>query len=139
MALTDLYHALFGKDHIQDGNVIDFAEHGRVGGVDTGQGFKFMRTVTETLSGDGMTTVSTAGTDVVLASSTACRRVVLQAQTDNTGLIAVGNAGVDATEATGTGVVLYAGDTITLFVANLNEIYIDSTVSGDGVRYLYYT
>ena len=40
--ITSLYTALFGKDHIQDGNVIDFSEHGRVGGVSTGQGFKFV-------------------------------------------------------------------------------------------------
>lgn len=42
MSITDLYHQLFGKDHIQDGDVISFSEHGRVGGVDTGQGFKFV-------------------------------------------------------------------------------------------------
>lgn len=40
MAITDLYKLLFGKEHIQDGTVIDMAEHGRVGGVSTGQGFK---------------------------------------------------------------------------------------------------
>jgi len=47
MALTDLYRSLFGKDHIQDGNVIDFSEHGRVGGVSSGQSFKFTRGVEE--------------------------------------------------------------------------------------------
>ena len=33
---------LFGKEKIQDGNVIDMAEHGRVGGLSTGQPFKFV-------------------------------------------------------------------------------------------------
>lgn len=40
--ITDLYQQLFGKDHIKDGNVIDFSEHGRTGGLSTGQGFKFV-------------------------------------------------------------------------------------------------
>ena len=88
---------------------------------------------------DGVTTVSSAGTDVVLQSSTACKKIDIQAQTDNTGLIAVGFTGVDATEATGTGVILYAGDTYSLEINNTNLIYIDSTVSGEGVRYTYFT
>jgi len=37
-----LYQDLFGKDDPVDASVTDFAEHGRVGGVDTGQGFKFV-------------------------------------------------------------------------------------------------
>ena len=44
----DLYHQLFGKVAIKDGNVIDFAEHGRVGGVSTGQSFKFVSNVDAT-------------------------------------------------------------------------------------------
>lgn len=43
MSITtiDTHKLLFGKKGIQDGNVIDMAEHGRVGGVSTGQPFKF--------------------------------------------------------------------------------------------------
>ena len=88
---------------------------------------------------DGVTVVTTAGTDVVLGGDVACKKIDIQAQTDNTGLIAVGFTGVDATEATGTGVILYAGDTYSLEVNNLNLIYLDSTVSGEGVRYTYWT
>ena len=88
---------------------------------------------------DNVTVVSTAGTDVVLGGDVACKKVDIQAQTDNTGLIAVGFTGVDATEATGTGVILYAGDTYSLEINNLDLIYIDSTVSGEGVRYTYFT
>ena len=88
---------------------------------------------------DGVKTVSSAGTDVVLGGDVDCKKIDIQAQTDNTGLIAVGFTGVDATEATGTGVILYAGDTYSLEMVNLNLIYIDSTVSGEGVRYTYYT
>ena len=89
--------------------------------------------------GHGVTTVTTAGTDVALAASTACKKVDIQAQTDNTSLIAVGGAGVDATVATGTGVLLNAGDTYSLEIDNLADIYIDSLVDGEGVRYCYYT
>ena len=88
---------------------------------------------------DDVTTVTTAGTDVVLGGDVACKKIDIQAQTDNTGLIAVGFTGVDATEATGTGVILYAGDTYSLEINNLNLIYIDSTEDGEGVRYTYFT
>lgn len=87
----------------------------------------------------GVKTVTTAGTDVVLATSTSARWVIIQAQTDNTGVIAVGEAGVDATVATGNGVALAAGESISLPADDLANIYIDATVSGDGVRYNYIT
>jgi len=87
----------------------------------------------------GVKVVTTAGTDVVLAVNTVAKIVIIQAQTDNTGAIAVGAFGVDATVATGTGILLYAGDSITLEIDNLADIYIDSTVNGEGVRYIYLT
>lgn len=89
--------------------------------------------------GSGVTTVTTAGTDVVLAASTAAKWITVQAQTDNSGFIAVGASGVDATVATGTGVLLAAGETLSMPIDNLADIYIDSTVSGEGVRYTYGT
>lgn len=100
-----------------------------------------MPTVGHNITGiiDGVTTVTTAGTDVVLAASTACKRVTIQAQTDNTNIISVGATGVDATEATGTGFVLYPGDGIEIDIDNLANIFIDSLVNGEGVRYVYYT
>lgn len=89
--------------------------------------------------GHGVTTVTTAGTDVALAGSTACKRVMIQAQTDNTNYIAVGGSGVDATIATGTGIMLKPGDAVELDIDNLADIFIDSLVNGEGVRYLYHT
>lgn len=89
--------------------------------------------------GHGVKTVSAAGTDEALSgSSVPCKKVVIQAQTDNTGKIAVGSSGVDATVATGTGVLLEPGDTFELEMSDLMLIYIDSTVNGDGVRYTYF-
>jgi hypothetical protein len=42
MNITDLYIRLFGKSHIRDGDVISMSEHGRVGGLSTGQPFKYV-------------------------------------------------------------------------------------------------
>ena len=88
---------------------------------------------------DGIKVVTTAGTDVVLGGDVACKKIDIQAQTDNTGVIAVGFTGVDATVATGTGIILYPGDTYSLEINNLNLIYIDSAEDGEGVRYTYFT
>jgi hypothetical protein len=85
---------------------------------------------------DGRKVVTTAGTRVALASSTACKEVVITAETDNTGIVAVGAAGtVVATIATRTGVPLNAGDSIVLQIDNLADIGLDATVSGDGVTF----
>ena len=88
---------------------------------------------------DGLKVVTTAGSHVALASSTACKKVDIQAQTDNTSVIAVGATGVDATVATGTGIILNAGDVYSLEIDNLNDVYIDSLVDGEGVRFTYFT
>lgn len=89
--------------------------------------------------GDGVKTVTTAGTDEALAGSTSCKRVIIQAQTDNTDAVAVGASGVDATEATGTGILLYPGDSIEIEIDNLADIYVDALQDGEGVRYIYFT
>lgn len=91
-----------------------------------------------TALGYGVTTVGTAGTDVVLGTAV-CKKIALQAQTDNTGYIAVGTSGVDATVATGNGVLLSAGDVFVIQTDNLSDVSIDSTVNGEGVRYTYFT
>jgi hypothetical protein len=92
---------------------------------------------TTTGLGHGVTTVTTAGTDVALAASTAAKWVIIQAQTDNTSSVAVGATGVDATVATGTGILLAAGEAVTLMIDNLADVFIDSLVNGEGVRYSY--
>lgn len=89
--------------------------------------------------GTGRTTVTTAGTRVVLAASTACKKVDITAETDNTGVIVVGGTGVVASLATRQGTPLNAGDTYSIEIDNLNDINIDSTVSTEGVTYTYYT
>lgn len=87
--------------------------------------------------GHGVKTVTTAATAEVLAASTKASWVVIQAQTDNTGIIGIGASGVLATVATGTGIALAAGESIGFPVDNLSDVYVDTTVNGDGVRYIY--
>ena len=86
---------------------------------------------------DGVTTDDTSGT--VLGGDVACKKVDIQAQTDNTGVVAVGFTGVDSTVATGTGILLNAGDIYSLEINNLNLIYIEASVNAEGVRFTYFT
>ncbi len=81
---------------------------------------------------NGKTTVTTAGTRVVLASSTTCKSVTIKALAANTGIIYVGNSTVASTN----GFALLAGETVTMDIANLNTVNIDSSVNGEGVTYL---
>jgi len=88
--------------------------------------------------GDGRKVVTTAGTAVALATTTAVKRIYIQAETDNTGYIVVGASTVVASLATRRGVALDAGDSIALEIDDLADVYIDSTVNGDGVTFTYY-
>lgn len=91
-----------------------------------------------TAVGDGRRVVTTAGTAVALASSsTPCISVAITAEADNTGVVVVGGSTVVAALATRRGIPLAPGETITATIKNLNLLYLDSTVNGDGVTYLY--
>jgi hypothetical protein len=65
--------------------------------------------------------------------------IVITAETDNTGVIAVGGSDVVAALATRKGTPLIAGQAITLDIDDtqlgLEQIFIDATVTGDGVTY----
>ena len=89
--------------------------------------------------GDGRKTVATAGTAEALAGSTAAKTVVITAELDNTGLVVVGGSTVVATLATRRGTPLSAGDTIAMPIDNLADVFLDVTVSGDGVTYSFTT
>jgi len=83
--------------------------------------------------------VTTAATAVALAASTAAKYVVITAETDNTGVIVVGGSGVVAALATRQGTPLNPGASMGIPIDNLADVYIDSTVSGDGVTFTYLT
>lgn len=81
---------------------------------------------------NGKTSVTTAGTRVVLASSTTCKSVTIKALSTNTGFIYVGSSTVSSAN----GFQLSAGDTISIDIANLNTVNIDSSVNGESVTYI---
>jgi len=87
-----------------------------------------------TLAG-GAKNVTAAGTAEVLAASTACKKVLIKASLDNTGNVFVGGSDVDKT--TENGYPLDAGEVWIGTIDNLADIYIDVTVSGEGVSYSY--
>lgn len=75
-----------------------------------------------------------AGTAIQLAVDQACREVRVTAKPANTGDVYVGGSTVAAASNGGT---LGAGDAIVLAVSNLNLVWIDVSVNGEGVDYLY--
>lgn len=81
--------------------------------------------------------VAAAGIAEALAASTTCKSVAITAETDNTGVIVVGDSSTVAALATRKGTPLNAGDSIAIDIDNLSKIYLDTTVSGDGVTYTY--
>jgi hypothetical protein len=82
---------------------------------------------------NGSKAVTTAGTAVALATSTACQSVLIQAKAANTGVIYVGGSTVSSTS----GIFLYAGESVEMSVDNLADINIDSSVNGEGVVFTY--
>ncbi len=88
---------------------------------------------------DGRKVVTVAGTRERLTSiSTVCKKVEITADVLNTDYITVGGDTVIATQATRSGIPLVAGQTITIYIEDLYNIWIDSVVSGELVTYNYY-
>ena len=84
-------------------------------------------------------TVAAAGTAEPLSTtSTACRRIDICAEMNNTGVICVGDNGVVASLATRCGIPLNAGDFHSIDTFDLKDVYLDTTVNGDGVTYTYW-
>lgn len=88
--------------------------------------------------GDGVKSVTTAGTAVQLTSSaTACRVVRIQARVANSGNIAVGASTVVAAAGSERGIILVPGAWADFRITDVSKLYIDAAVSGEGVSYLY--
>ena len=75
-----------------------------------------------------------AATAVQLAAGTATRSILVTAKDANTGYVYVGGSAVSSASY---GKRLTAGQSIPIAVANLNLVYIDVSVSGEGVDILY--
>ena len=125
-----------GSDHVQIMKVT-YGVDGSFTLVSPTNPFPVTVTSANTTVTDGRTVVTTAGTRVALASSTACKEVVITAETDNTGIVVVGAAAtVVAALATRRGIPLNAGDSVVMQTDNLADLGLDSTVSTDGVTYV---
>lgn len=87
----------------------------------------------------GVAVCTAAGTaNAIATTNVQCSWVVIQAQNSNTGNVMIGTSAVDITDGSETsGIELAAGESVTLPVSNLSEIYIDADTSADGVTYLY--
>ena len=85
----------------------------------------------------GRKVVTIAGSRVQLAASAQCNRVILAAAVGNTGAIVVGGSDVVAEASSRAGVPLYAGDSMSINVSNLNLVYIDAEKNGEGVTFMY--
>ena len=102
--MPDLYRVLFGKEDPVDASVTDWAEHGRVGGVSTGQPFKYTTLVGAT-SGQAARVEDNGGLAVNLQDQTTQAldlRFIQQLDVDSlANPTAVGDLDIDLTDATG--------------------------------------
>jgi len=85
--------------------------------------------------GTGMETV-TAGTPLQLPSF-ACSRVIIQANPENAGDIVVGGSNVVATVASRVGITLFASQSQVFNITNVNQLWVDTTNTGDKFTYYY--
>lgn len=89
----------------------------------------------------GRKALTTAGTrEALVGSATKARQVLIQYAEGSSGTICIGGVTVVAALATRNGFALSGpGDWVELEVADLADVYIDSTVSGDAVTFNYWT
>ena len=86
--------------------------------------------------GNGTATVVTA-TSAVQLGANKCKRVFVQALDDNDGVIVVGDSTVVAAQATRKGLALFPSQGEWFNVENTNNLWIDSTASGDKVAFYF--
>ena len=87
---------------------------------------------------NGDKAVAVAGTAEALVSvATPCYEVTIQAKSTNTDKIFIGGENVPNDE-TG-GVFLTGGQSITLTPIDLQQIFVNSVVNGEGVSFIYWT
>lgn len=83
----------------------------------------------------GQKAVTTAGTAVVLGSQEIRGSLLLKALPANTGVIYIGNDGANDVSSS-TGFPLEAGEAMIIeTISNLNQLWVDATVNGEGVAW----
>lgn len=86
--------------------------------------------------GDGRQVVAAAGTAAQFAGQV-CKQVTVTGLSTNTALVVVGSSTVVAAAGTRRGLPLAAGDSAVLDLSNMNLLYVDSLVNGEGVSFLW--
>ena len=82
----------------------------------------------------GTKAVTTSGTGLALGATLATKSIYIRAKLANTGNVYVGDSAVDAS--TSQQIVLAAGDSVTIDIADRATVYVDAAVNGEGVDYL---
>ena len=101
---------------------------------DTGGTAVVVSNLTPTSMGDGSKDVAVAGTAEPLAAiSTEIKNIAIVAKSTNTGKIYVGGSGVSSSS----GFPLDADEWREFRIDDLNKVYIDSDVNGEGVTFDY--
>ena len=92
---------------------------------------------------NGKQTVAVSGSAVQLTTaSTACVEVILTANSSNGGIIAFGGSGINAVSngsITINGSYLFGSATQKIPIDDVSKIFIDASVSGNGVSFTYVT
>lgn len=84
----------------------------------------------------GAKTVASSGTaEPLVASSTACKKIVMTAEDDNTGKIFYGGSSVSAS----LGDYLFPAQKVEIEIDDVNKVYIDAENDTDGVKFTYFT
>ena len=86
------------------------------------------------MAASGQITVTTAGTEV-RATAQPGTAFLIKALPANTGVMYVGNDGAEAVSST-TGYPLSAGEYVLLEMNNLNQMFVDASVSGEKVAWI---
>lgn len=81
----------------------------------------------------GQKTVTTAGTQEVLATKETIKSITIKALAGNTGIVYIGDSSVDSS----TGLELSAGESLSLDINEISLIYVDVATSGEGVSFIY--
>ncbi|MFA5091695.1 MAG: hypothetical protein WC483_03845 [Candidatus Paceibacterota bacterium] len=87
----------------------------------------------------GQKNVTTAGTPVQLGHNPVPNgvKICIKAKKANTGTIYIGNSSANAKIANATCFSLAANEAISLSVDNLNDVWIDSSVNGEGIEFAF--
>jgi hypothetical protein len=86
----------------------------------------------------GQKNVTTSGTPVQIDAIDlqGKQEVAVKAKLSNTGIISVGFSSATALKTSSSHFKLYAGDSVRVVVDDLDEVWIDSTVNGEGIEYI---